>query len=289
MAHVSARERALLERFGICAHDIPTWDKIPVIRELMAANGEGLALDIGSGTGYTTYCLFGDRPTVCVDLHAPNLHYLRSRIASIPGARQPLCVIARATALPFKGRAFQFILCSEVLEHLEDDDAAVRELARVIASDGRAVITVPYTGLGFRSSLEFCGIKTVHDFPGPEFHVRPGYDERSLQRLLARHGLEIDRHTYYLRFFTRLMTDLVSLAHLLYQRIVHRRRAWTWSHAADAEGGFAFRLYTWIFPALLVFCRLDKLLGGMRGFGLVVAVRKRSAFDERQRGLAKAG
>ena len=276
MARVSTRGVNFLP-FGVSAYDFPTRDKIPRIRELMAAKGDGLALDIGCGTGYTTYFVFGERPTVCVDLHPPNLHYYRSTMALIPGGRRPLCVVAQATALPFKVGAFQFVLCSEVLEHLEDDGAAVRELARVLASNGRAVITVPCTEFGFTSFLELCGIKTVHDFPGPEQHVRPGYDERSLGQLLARHGLEIERHTYYLRFFTRLVTDLVSLAHLLYQRIVHRRRAWTWSDTAAAEGSLAFHFYTWIFPVLWLFSRLDLLIDRLRGFGLVAAGRKRAA------------
>lgn len=289
MARFSAGRQPPLERFGISAYDIPTLDKIPVIRELMGAKGDGLALDIGSGTGYTTHCLLGNRPTVCVDIHEPNLRSYRSRVASIPGARRPLCVIAQATALPLKANRFTFILCSEVLEHLEDDETAVRELARVLASDGKAVITVPYLGIGFTSFLELCRIKTVHDFPGPERHVRPGYDERSLVRLLTSHGLVIDRNTYYLRFFARFMTDLVSLAHLLYQRIAHHRRSWTWSEAAAAEGSLVFRLYALVFPVLLACCRLDRFLDRTRGFGLVVAVRKRSAFNESQRNPAKAG
>lgn len=276
MTDVSAVERALVERFVISAHDIPTRDKIPVIRQLMVAEGKGLALDIGSGTGYTTSCIFGDRQTVCVDLHAPNLHQYLSRLASIPNARQPLCVVAQAVALPFKAGVFRFILCSEVIEHLENDDAAVRELTRVLSSDGRAVITVPYTGMGFTSFLELCGIKTVHDFPGPEHHVRPGYDEDSLRRLLTRHGLEIIRHTHYLRFFTRLATDLQNLGHLLYQRVIHRRRSFTWSEAEAAEGSLAFRLYTCVFPVLWAFSRIDRLLRQMRGFGLIISVRNRS-------------
>jgi len=60
-----------------------------------------------------------------------------------------------AVALPFKAGVFRFILCSEVIEHLENDDAAVQELARVLSKDGRAVITVPYTGMGFRASSNF--------------------------------------------------------------------------------------------------------------------------------------
>jgi len=260
------------EDFGVSSYDIATLDKIPVIQRLMANDGSGLALDIGIGTGYTTHAVFGDLPTVCVDLHAPNLEYYRRKSSSSGNA---LCVVAPAAGLPLKTSVFNLILCSEVLEHLEDDDAAVSEIARVLNDDGKAVITVPYTGLGFTGFLSLIGIKTVHDFPGPERHVRPGYDERSLAALLARHGLEIVHHTYYLRLFTKIAVDLVSLVHLVYQRAIHRRRAWTWSEAADAEGGRAFRLYAFIFPLLLGFSRLDRMLTRFRGFGLVAAVRKR--------------
>jgi len=125
--------------------------------------------------------------------------------------------------------------------------------------------------------LEACGIKTVHDFPGPEYHVRPGYDERTLATILARHGLEIERHEFYMRFFTRLAVDLVSLSHIIYQRLAHGRRSWTWSEAAQAEGGAAFRLYTLVFPFLRAFTKMDKLIGRRRGFGLVASVRKSPA------------
>ncbi|HVF90648.1 MAG TPA: class I SAM-dependent methyltransferase [Blastocatellia bacterium] len=265
---------------GVSAFDLPTLDKIPVIKELLRVAGEGLALDIGIGTGYTTFHVFGNRPTVCVDLHRPNLEYFRDRMRNASAAEQP-GVVAMATALPFRSGAFRFVLCSEVLEHLEDDDSAVREISRVLSQDGRAVITVPYTGIGFTGFLEALRIKTVHDFPGPEFHVRPGYDERSLAALLARHGLEIERHAFYMRFFTRVAVDMVSLSHIIYQRLAHGRRSWTWSEAAEAEGGLAFRLYTLAFPLLQAFSKMDRLIGGRRGFGLVASVRKSSAGERR--------
>lgn len=264
------------DNFGVSAYDLATLDKIPVIRRLLPDQGDGIALDIGIGTGYTTNAVFGDRPVACVDLHAPNLVYYRSR-ALTRNSRNRLCVVAPASALPFQSGVFRLVLCSEVLEHLEDEDAAVSEIARVLAGDGTAIITVPYTGLGVIGFLELFGIKTVHDFPGPECHVRPGYDERSLRELLARHELEVIRHKYYLRFFTKLAVDAVSLAHLVYQRVIHRRRAWTWSDAVEAESGAAFKLFRSIFPVLVGFCRLDRMIPRFRGFGLVVEVRRRSS------------
>ena len=265
---------SVLDRLRLSAYDLPTRDKIPAIQQLMQVEGPGVALDIGVGTGYTTYSVFGERPTVCVDIDTANLRNYRDRVGSVPGARKPLCVAALATALPFRAGVFRFVLCSEVMEHLEDDDAAAKEIARAMAPGATAVITVPYTGLGFTSFLDLLGVKTVHDFPGPEYHVRPGYDEASLARLIQRHGLALERHAYYFRFFTRLTTDIVSLGHLAYQRLVHGRRSWTWSQVTALEKSPVIRLYTRIFPVLWALSRLDRLLSSRRGFGLVTAVRK---------------
>ena len=239
----------------------------------MNAQGEGLALDIGIGTGYATSQVFEDRPTVCLDMIASNLHYHREKQLGL-GRPAPICTLAVATELPYADGTFKYILCSEVLEHLEDDDAAVAEIARVLRDDGRAVITVPYSGHGYASFLERFGIRTVHDFPGPEYHVRTGYDEKSLGALLARHGMEIETHDYFLRFFTRLVVDSVSLGHIVYQRVVHRRRSWTWSEAAEIEDSPVFGAYKFTFPLLKAISKGDALLGRFRGFGIIAAVRK---------------
>ena len=259
---------------SISTYDLPTLDKIGVIRGMLPMTCEGTALDIGIGTGYTTYNVFGDRPTVCLDLHQPNLLYYKDRVGEMTSSPQTHYTVGQATALPYRSESFQYVLCSEVLEHLEDDDAAIEEIARVMAPDGRAILTVPYSGLGFTGFLELLRIKTVHDYPGPEFHVRPGYDEQSMNKLLARHGLEAEQYSYYLRFFTKVIVDAVSLAHIAYERCVKHRQSWTWSEAAEAENSSAFRAYTKLFPALQTVAKADRFLSRGRGFGLVACVRK---------------
>ena len=54
------------------------------------------------------------------------------------------CVVADATALPFLEGAFSHALCSEVLEHVEDDRAVLTELARVTKAGGRLIVTFPH-------------------------------------------------------------------------------------------------------------------------------------------------
>jgi SAM-dependent methyltransferase len=48
-----------------------------------------------------------------------------------------------ATRLPFADESFDRIIASEVLEHVPDDGAAFRELARVLRPGGRLAVTVP--------------------------------------------------------------------------------------------------------------------------------------------------
>ncbi len=53
-------------------------------------------------------------------------------------------VVADCTRLPFKDAAFEATVCSEVLEHVENDQEAIGELARVMTPNGSACITVPH-------------------------------------------------------------------------------------------------------------------------------------------------
>lgn len=55
-------------------------------------------------------------------------------------------VAADATALPFPEAAFDAVYCSHVLEHVPDDQSAMRELRRVLRPGGRALVQVPLRG-----------------------------------------------------------------------------------------------------------------------------------------------
>ena len=62
-------------------------------------------------------------------------------------------VVCAAETLPFPDRSFDSASAVAVLEHLDDDAAAARELARVVAPSGRVWATVPtHTCRCFRRS-----------------------------------------------------------------------------------------------------------------------------------------
>jgi SAM-dependent methyltransferase len=54
---------------------------------------------------------------------------------------------ADITHLPFEDESFDLVLCLHVLEHVPDDRAAMRELARVVRPGGTAVVQVPPSDL----------------------------------------------------------------------------------------------------------------------------------------------
>lgn len=57
---------------------------------------------------------------------------------------RPVDLLADLTCLPFTDDAFDLAVCYHVLEHVPDDSAAIRELARVLSPRGVALVQVPY-------------------------------------------------------------------------------------------------------------------------------------------------
>ena len=51
--------------------------------------------------------------------------------------------------LPFDADSFDAVICSEVLEHLDDDVAGLREVRRVVRPGGTVAITVPHANYPF--------------------------------------------------------------------------------------------------------------------------------------------
>ena len=75
-------------------------------------------------------------------------------------AGTPLRRVERAdlAALPFRTGVMGTVLCTQVLEHLEDDRAAAAELTRILAPAGQLIVEVPHNARGYASFLELAGI-----------------------------------------------------------------------------------------------------------------------------------
>jgi SAM-dependent methyltransferase len=101
-----------------------------------------------------------------------------SRRRAKSDARQQM-VAGSLTAIPLADGAFDLILCTEVLEHIEDDRTALDELCRVLAPGGAMLISVPTP-------------PAVYD---PD-HVREGYTFEELGAMLRERKLELVEADY---------------------------------------------------------------------------------------------
>ena len=113
----------------------------PVQRTSLAAldlTTDDLLLDVGCGTGAASRAASAvTRLVVGVDLSAEMIGRAAELASGVENVR---FLIADSEQLPFDDGAFTAVLCSNSFHHYPDPSRAVREMARVLASDGRLVL-----------------------------------------------------------------------------------------------------------------------------------------------------
>lgn len=106
---------------------------------LVAQSGGKAVLDAGCGEGFVVDYLAGKDPSLRltgVDLSSEAVAYATEHFGDKARFRT-----GSVYKLPFSDRSFDLVICSEVLEHLDDPAGALKELRRV--SRNAILITVP--------------------------------------------------------------------------------------------------------------------------------------------------
>ena len=104
-------------------------------------------LDAGCGAGRHLCEAFRGNgiDVVGIDLKWEDLEKTRSFLCLMSAECNGRWLVSQGdvTRLPFKDEAFDAVICSEVLEHIPDNQAAVRELVRVLKDGGPLAVSVP--------------------------------------------------------------------------------------------------------------------------------------------------
>jgi SAM-dependent methyltransferase len=133
-------------------------------------------LDAGFGSGAYSFTLASKVKRInAVDVEKKKIEYATavSYFKNISFQEMDL------TKLEFEDSVFDFIICSEVLEHIKNHSVAFSELARVLKKGGTMLITVPYDSNKNRREYTKWG------------HERPGYTENDMQELCMKNGLTV--------------------------------------------------------------------------------------------------
>ncbi|MCX7020459.1 MAG: class I SAM-dependent methyltransferase [Candidatus Sumerlaeota bacterium] len=108
---------------------------IRLLSEILAMrdNATGIMLDVGCGTK-PYCCVFEGLVTKHIGVDVPASRHDHSAIDAYSSALH----------LPFCSESFDFVLCTEVLEHLPDPLLCVREISRVLKQGGRVIFSTPF-------------------------------------------------------------------------------------------------------------------------------------------------
>jgi SAM-dependent methyltransferase len=152
-------------------------------------------LDVGSGFGRHVYeCARRGAHVVALDYAADEVVGTRDTLAAMVDAREitadKLIGVLRgdATRLPFPDATFDVVITSEVLEHIQDDVAAITEMVRVLVPGGRFAATVPAwlpETINWKLSDDYHAPKSVGG------HVRI-YGRTEMRAKLRTAGLDVD-------------------------------------------------------------------------------------------------
>jgi SAM-dependent methyltransferase len=181
-----------------------------------------------------------------------------------------------APALPFPDNSFDLVMTIDVHEHLQHPERVNQELYRLVKPGGRVIVTTPNgdeTKLAVR-------IKHLIGMRKEDYgHYVVGYDIPDLQRQLGAVGLKMGRTSSYARFFTEMLELGINFA---YVKILSRK-----SKAKVEKGQIAplnknqlksvektYKLYSLLYPFMLVVSQLDHLVGFRRGYAVIVEAQK---------------
>lgn len=191
-------------------------------------------LDLGCGVGeyVRAFAARGAYALGC-DIEAPRLAEAQRR-----GSTRVLC--AAGEALPFATGALDVIVLNEVLEHVQDDRAAMREVARALAPGGIAIVFAPNQlypfethGVYVRRRYVFGNVPLVNWLPRRVRnrlvpHAR-AYGARDIERVTAASGLRLLAHHYVYPGFDNVAVRSPRTARVLRAVCYRAEHARLWS------------------------------------------------------------
>jgi 2-polyprenyl-6-hydroxyphenyl methylase/3-demethylubiquinone-9 3-methyltransferase len=152
-------------------------------RQLGASSRTERGLEVGCGDcQFTPYLQQHTERLTAIDISEYQIALNRQRYPEIEFASHDL-----ANPLPFADNLFDFLWCSEVVEHLAQPRFAIEQFLRVLKPGGQLLLTVPHHG---RLKNVLIALFKWDEHFDPEYPHLQYFTSKSLSRLVQRVGFE---------------------------------------------------------------------------------------------------
>jgi SAM-dependent methyltransferase len=175
------------------------------------------------------------KDTQFVDISAPALAKLRGCGAHV--------VLGDVTCLPFADDVFDLVCALDIIEHVDDDDGALSELARVAKPGGTLLISTPLHPSRWTPFDDFVG-------------HRRRYEPHSLLAKLSEHHLAVSSSAVF--GMQPRSSLLVNIG--MWWLIHHRERAMWWYNRALMPLGLGFQKELHLTPGMIATDEVDEIL-----------------------------
>jgi 2-polyprenyl-3-methyl-5-hydroxy-6-metoxy-1,4-benzoquinol methylase len=220
----------------------------PFMQMLSPQYGDNI-LDVGCGLGYFTDML-NSNGAVCtgIDLDEECIEYC---LENMLGRYK----IADVTKLPFRDNSFNKVLCTEVLEHVQENGVILDEIVRVTCDNGTVVVSTPCSSGMFKGLFKRIGHSNV-DSNSREYHYHKGYTKDSLGELLLEHKiLPVETH-YTLVAWAEIY---MALTKIVVQALM-RQKIHSQANALRLTDTLAWKINCKTLPAVMSAIKLEQRL-----------------------------
>lgn len=172
--------------------------RIAWVSTQLKALPEGMnLLDAGAGEQqYRKYC--GHLKYTSQDFAAYDPKKLNEGLQMDAWNYGQLDIVSDITAIPRPDASFDAVLCTEVLEHVPDAVAALKELTRLIKPGGKLILTAPFSSM-------------THFAP---YHFSTGFNRFYYEHHLSAMGMEIEEMSPNGNYFSFLTQELSRAPHV---------------------------------------------------------------------------
>ena len=244
-------------------------EKVGLVSKLTSFGGKRV-FDLGCANGTVSYFLKrnGGR-WVHADLDGENLVTARELL----GAN--LFRVGEGN-LPFKERQFDLVVALDVLEHLEDDGAMVREIRRILKPQGVVIASTPIGGGFFLLNRLKARLGLTPEIYG---HKREGYSLKQLQDLLEESGFQVIHTSTYAKLLVEFFEIMLNVVYTRVNRVERSRlRSGAISPSSAGDLKKNSRLFTFyarfVYPLVYLVTRIDRLLWFKTGYATLVMAQR---------------